>query len=560
MDPPTVLAIASDFDDLDENALRQIRPILDSIKESVAHEEETGFDPSGSSGAILNNAAVDNSGFDHAESCPEFATRSRGTDATNLAPALSSLDLEDSLEGSGSEPLGSQSGDISSGLETLDKDEKEVRLKEMFPSLGVYTVTYALKKCNGNIDRAMDVLLNTVYFEEEDSKPDNVSKLAPKGIEGFAGQHGGRKGRRSKKRKARLLGDDRRSSSTSRSWDSEDSTSENKWDLGRKDVEFVTSRTVLTAQKVCSVYHAKGASLPATIHSLVTAEIDKPAAGIVTFTRHPTMGGTPTANLVSHQNNMPEEALQTPLAELTQTFPTFSEPKLAALLRLSRNSPSAARELAEVMMRRPNYVETHPSTPPSLSIQVLPQHSPIDFRSEDESETYTSRLSTTDASIIRAQAVFHGASGSIKFTQASTAYRLGKSQPLMGGAAAYYSEEGRKHMKAAKELDAAAAEAHVQAHSTTTRLDLHGVSVHHAVHIAKARVRQWWEGLGDAKFAPGGGGPVREGYEIVTGKGSHSKVGAPQIGPAVLRQLTAEGWKVEARVGYLVVKGVARRR
>jgi hypothetical protein len=532
LEAATVIVIASDFDLSNDDEVSQARLILESIRESAAEEENTGFDPSGSSGAALYTGTdVDNDSSDHVESCPEFANRSQDADTTGLTPALSSLDLG-GPEGSGSDFSGSQNGTYASGLEDLGNEEKEARLKDMFPSLSAYRVTHALKTCTGNIDRAMDVLLNAVFFEEEDLKPQNRSKLAPRGVDGFIAQGNVRRSRRSKARKVRLLGDERRSSSMSGSWDERDnSESLNKWDLARKDIEFVTSRTFLATSKVSSVYHAKNASLAATLHSLTIAEMDTP---------------TPT--------KIPEEAVQTQITELAQLFPALPTSKLAALLRLSRNSPSAARDLAEVMVQRPNYGDH------SLGIQALPQHSPVDFRSEDESEAYSPRPRTTDASVLRAQAMSQGASGSIAFNQASAAYRRGKSQPLMGGAAAYYSQVGREHMKNAKELEAAAAEAHVQANSSSIRLDLHGVSVHHAVRIAKDRVRIWWDGLGDAKYAPGGWSPARDGFVVVTGKGSHSRPGAPQIGPAMLRQLTAEGWKVEAESGYLRVTGISRRR
>jgi hypothetical protein len=530
LDAGLVAAIALDFDLEEEHGAQQARFTLSSLTESAEDEENSGFDPSGSSGVHGKDKVVENGSSELAESAPEVASRSQETDATDVTPAFSLIDLG-SPEGSGSEFFDSQNGDPASELENLSQEEKGARLREMFTTLTTYTVNNTLKKSNGSFYQAMDMLLTVVHFEEEDAKSADGSKLAPKGVDGFTGKENGRRGRKSKGRNARrLLAEEKRSNSTSGSWDLDSSSgSENRWNSFAKDIEFVSSRTIIPHKKVTSVYHNHNTSLSMTIYALVAAEMATP---------------TPTT--------LPEAVIQTQTAELSHSFPTFSAPEIAAVLRLTGNAPSAAQELAEIMAQNPIY------TPKVLNTMILPQHSPVDFRSEDESESYSFRPSTNDANVLHAQANSYGYSGAILYAQAGAAYQRGKSQPLMGGAAAYYAEEGRKKMNAAKDMSAAAADARVEAQSTSRQLDLHYVSVHHAVRIAKAKVNQWYEGLGDRKYAPGGGGPLRDGYVIVTGKGSHSRPGAPRIGHAVLRQLTAAGWKVEAGDGHLRVTGKRR--
>lgn len=150
--------------------------------------------------------------------------------------------------------------------------------------------------------------------------------------------------------------------------------------------------------------------------------------------------------------------------------------------------------------------------------------------------------------------------GQVAFEKASAAYRRGKSDRLMGGAASYYAIIGRDHVDRAKRETAAAAEALVDSQSTKTVLDLHGVSVQHAVRIATSRVENWWESLGDSKYRTGGGAARREGYRIITGLGRHSKNGMARLGPAVARTLAKEGWRVEVGEGVLVVTGMVRHR
>lgn len=125
----------------------------------------------------------------------------------------------------------------------------------------------------------------------------------------------------------------------------------------------------------------------------------------------------------------------------------------------------------------------------------------------------------------------------------------------MGGAAAYYSQVGQEHMRLAKQQSAAIADSHVAAQSSSTHIDLHGVSVADAVRIARTGTENWWEGLGDAKYYSGGNNASRIGFRIITGVGKHSKEGALRIGPAVSKMLMREGWKAEILAGEIIVRG-----
>lgn len=132
----------------------------------------------------------------------------------------------------------------------------------------------------------------------------------------------------------------------------------------------------------------------------------------------------------------------------------------------------------------------------------------------------------------------------------------------MKAAAGYYSQLGRDlstHLKAASESDA---DALVSSQSSATVLDLHGVSVQSATRIAAERTSAWWEGLGEARIPGGGrgGGVIGGGYRIVTGLGRHSEGGRGKLGPAVVRTLVREGWKVEVGEGEVLVLGKARRK
>ena len=125
----------------------------------------------------------------------------------------------------------------------------------------------------------------------------------------------------------------------------------------------------------------------------------------------------------------------------------------------------------------------------------------------------------------------------------------------MGGAAAYYAQVGHEQLKKQKELQSATYDAVVSQQSSATVLDLHGVTVQHAVRIAKDRVEDWWDLLGDRRYVLGG---IGGGYKIIVGLGTHSSQGVGKIGPAVGKMLMREGWKVNIQRGEIIVEGKAR--
>ena len=119
----------------------------------------------------------------------------------------------------------------------------------------------------------------------------------------------------------------------------------------------------------------------------------------------------------------------------------------------------------------------------------------------------------------------------------------------MGGAAAYYAEEGRNYHARAKNLSSAAADALVARQSNSKELDLHGVNVVDAVRIAREKVTDWWVRLDKAPGASHGG------YKIITGRGNNSVNGVANIRNAVGRMLIKEGWKADIGSGAIVVRG-----
>ncbi|KAI9926869.1 hypothetical protein MW887_003967 [Aspergillus wentii] len=531
LDPALFTAIVCDFDLSDSSQVQQLRETLDTLKISAWEQEDLPFDPSGTSGLGNGNGQDVGDGILSERSTSQHETvRSRETDITSLASELESVSVSDKDRG-----LSYRSEEIrytigADGAVTLagaGEDDKIGYLAEMFPSVDRFTIKHSLKKSEGDIDRAMDVLLNVAFFDEQPTDEDGAKLFVPKGIDGFGeGEVGRKKGKKKNNKKNK-----NKAQELSYPVESDANHVVNKWDIGQKDVDFIYSRTspVLKKETVTSTYHANGASLSATIRSLATAN----------------------ATEEEHINDDP--VMVTQVAELSQEFSTITPTVLAGLLNITRNSISAANELATEMVARP--------APVPLSEVIQIKATPLALETGNETPKKRGKQSRVirDYEIASSSAGANFSAGADAFSKASMAYRRGKSDRLMGGAAAYYSAVGRDHLERAKREASMAADALVDSQSTSTMLDLHGVSVQDGVRIASDRVAEWWESMGDAKYIRGGGNLARDGYRIVTGVGRHSHDGTSRLGPAVGKMLAREGWRVEVGMGVLTVVGIARR-
>ncbi|EEP76341.1 predicted protein [Uncinocarpus reesii 1704] len=550
LDPALFAAIAHDYnlEDDDVGSIKALRDTLDELKVLAAAQENCDFDPSGTSG----NGALEEDGAASELSVPPShrTLRSLETNITSLESSLSSLSVEKGKPtGKRKQPEATaQSGPTASNLSQrgaafsgLGLEEKKVYLNEMFPSIDQFTISHTLGKCDGDVDRSMDVLLNLAFFEDSnnynstDANDDRIS--IPKGVEGFEEgtnhKTARRKGKGKRSKAKQML---EQSISTCAEADLNRVNIDNKWDNGKKDVDFICSRTHLSMQAVNSAYHLNSAHLPTTIHYLARKEIEK------------------------NSNIMDDPVTIEQIAELHEEFSTVPSIKLAGLLQMARNSISAANELARVMVTEPEIpvINMKLNLTPPISTQM--EYTPVRKNQKTASPLPNSRDAGISFGSSRILADHHRRAGETAFNKAQVAYRRGKSDHLMGAAASYYSDLGRKHIEIARRETSAAADALVDSQSRGTVLDLHGVSVQDGVRIACERVEDWWESLGDAKYAPGGGGPVRQGFRIITGLGRHSKNGTAKLGPAVASRLAKEGWRVEVAQGHLTVTGLVRHR
>ncbi|KAI5309550.1 hypothetical protein KEM55_002991 [Ascosphaera atra] len=518
LDPALFAAIALDYDLSNPNDTETLRETLDLLRAEAAADQtdNTAFDPSGTSGKAEH------------EGPSEFLS-DKGGSLPSLEYSMATLE-SDMSSTTLNNNTGANGGGGGGGGGTLPRfaisetgafradcplADKIVYLQEMFPSLDRFTVQHTLSKCGEDVDKSMDNLLNLSFFNSAAASRDgsgsytyspsgsadfdenDVPVSVPKGIDGFSADATlGAGGRRKKKAKGKGNGRQKKGNGHSSvyeesAYDAYDDGSpqgvDNKWANASKDVDFVVSRTRLPGGTVASAYHSNGASLPLAIHALAEQEVIQ--CGATTLLKD-----SVTQAQVAEMRESFEASGKTP------TWIDVTDAKLAGLLSISRNSISAATELANVMLQEP-YPMSSLGGVPDIIFKAKPVEQEVEGiedvtnagrKKGDQPLPEAGRIAATyETSLYHAQK--HFSSSSNAFDRAGAAYRKSKSDHLMSAAAGYYASQGREHLARAKQQAAAAADALVASQSGYDYVDLHGVSVQDAVRIARVRVRRWWD-------------------------------------------------------------------
>lgn len=497
------------------------RQTLDALTEGAHLEEATGFDPSGSGGGAY---APGCDGVNaHSESGHSVAGYGSTTDNTSISQGISSLDLEggdwSDVQNIWEEETAASKArhghNYNAQLENMDVASKEAMLIETFPCLTPFDIKWTLRKCKGNTAQAIEELLNQVFLEESGSRR--------RGIEGFSEDSHHIAGRRSKGKKKRLK--HATDMDAALGLDSPSPEMLSMWENAKKDVDFLSSHTGFPTSQVTSIYYDNGASLKASILAIVEAHL-------------------------SLQLDTQDATTQRQAQDLLRQVPSLSLEHSIALIQLTDFSTTDARALATALTARSPSQST--STPIKIEI-CLP---PPDLSDHSPPSTPDSRLPPSTTTALPLTSAAYTALRTTALAQASSAHRKSKSSPLMSAAAAHYAQTAKVHGAHAHAATAAAADALVAAQSSATKLDLHGVNVANAQRIVRTRVAAWWAKLAGPRGEVVG---LHDGFTIVTGRGVHSPNGASRLGPAVVRTLVAEGWRVEVGVGVVRVVGVLSR-
>ena len=396
----------------------------------------------------------------------------------------------------------------------LDVEAKESLLSGIFPTIKPFDIKWTLKKHKGDVNHVIDELMTQLFLDENGGRR--------RGIEAFS--EGEMPLPRKTKGKRRR---DRQTDNSVNSPASDPALQVGKWDAARKDIEFISLRSGMSTKQVGSIYHKNGGSLRATISAIIEAHLE--------------------LKLESE-----DPVIHTRSIDLGHEFPAIPTSSLEALVQLSHPSTAHAHELAEAL------TTTQIGSKPSIQLDfrrppLHVDHSPQTFKPSSNKASHSLFSPQTSLESVSNLAVKHIQNRDTAFSQARAAYRKGKSDPLMGGAAAYYSQEARDADARARQALSAAADKLVEMQSWKGGLDLHSVGVEDAKRIVREKVTGWWHELGRH-----GNHGVGSGYRIVTGVGNHSEGGVGKLGPAVGKMLIREGWKVQVGIGFLVVTGVAR--
>ena len=524
VDESTFLAILSDYDLSLPINLENACETLDMLAENAEAEECNGFDPSGSSGAPVADGA-DAVTQDTSEGHSTFAWSST-TDDTSFSQGFATFGPEGSdLQKSQDKAGGSEANSYDAQFKGMNLAAKEAVLVETFPGLKPYDIKHTLKKCKGNTEKAMEELLNQVYLEE------NIGRQ--QGVDGFYEESDippvKKKGRNRKRRQESSA-----QNNVSTTADTHLEVAGSKWESAKRDVDTISKLTGVPTNQVTSLYYKHGTLVAPVLNAIIDA--------------HQELG------LDDNDSSIHLKAL-----ELNKDYPAIPMTRLLTIVQICTTAHSSPRDLVRALTSRPYSSGTQSTMSPiQLEFRLAPHDlsgpSETKLKPKSHNAVYADGQSSQQTSAYATDGRDYEALSALRngaFNQAAAAYKKGKSDPLMGGAAAYYSSVGRDYGAKAKSAMSATADATAARQSTKSQLDLHGIGVADAVRIAREKVTSWWVGLGDRVNGHGG-------YKIITGKGTHSEGGVARVGPAVSRMLIREGWRVEVGSGSMVVTGVVK--
>ncbi|KAH8601488.1 hypothetical protein B0O99DRAFT_681504 [Bisporella sp. PMI_857] len=495
IDTSTVLAILSDFDLENPTHREEAHNILKVLKESAEIEDKKTV----SDLSDIGSNALKSAGFESRSDSGKSLLWSENTSSTQ---ALSSLDFDQD-----DQPAHEQNDNaFGKDLDGLDAKDKVRLLADLFPSLKRFSIEWSLKKHKWDMNLAVDDLMTQSFLEDSGERQLGIDAFSETKII------------KPKKQRRRKAG------KSKAPWNDQDTSSSavNIWDTGKQDIEFISTRTGTPAMQISSIYHKNGASVPATISHLINSQ---QALNIE------------SEDPIIHSNTI----------ELTNDFPSIPASSLKALVQITHPSLTYAHELAKALAARPN------NGKPLIDIEL--RHVPL----ENDLKLGAKRADTKTYSLEEAAllATKYKQERDTAFQKAREAYRKGKSDHLMGGAAAYYAQQGRDADVIARSAQRAMADALAVNQSSKIELDLHGMNVNDAKRITKERVITWWHEIGTNEA---GRPTIGSRYHIITGMGHHSNGGISKLGPAIGRMLIRDGWKVEVQPGRLYVTGVVVRK
>lgn len=538
LDEATILSIAGDYDLQKPQEFAAAREVLLVISMNVEAEEATGFNPSGYGdngleGDLPSDAGA---GLEAAYSIEEDV---KSSDGLTTATEGSRPHSQSTMSGTSSTMSVPETPGIVhvNILDDLTGEEKERRLAAMFVCLKPIDVKLALQKSKGDADLAIDELLNLQLLEQTGQRP--------KGVDGFYVSdddvpRGKKKARKRTKKVSKAANVSKIVTSKSTDIISAQEGPDQEEAVDNDNIEFISDRFALPISEATDVYMRNQSSLGAAIVAILDNYIAL---------------GWECRDSPSQLQHTEEQEKRIPWIPHDYFSPIFN----------TTTTLQAAIDVIDTLanhFKKPAYLKHNvPYSVVAADLELdfettLSSAKPLTCQRVRPLPTTLQEASATKATL--------AASTKHSFAAASSAFRKGRTDPLMRQAASFFADRARAEAASHRAVVSADAEFLVDRQSTQDTIDLHGVSVSDGVEIALDRVWRWWDALTQAERATrrGGGKGARaaahDGLKVVTGIGRHNTNGKSRLRINVCKALVEDGWKIEVLTGAFLVTGRSR--
>lgn len=371
-------------------------------------------------------------------------------------------------------------------------------LKVSFPRQSVSSLEYYLKKCDFDVVRAVDELLNQeTILEERDFQVDGETDWT----EFYEPSRRRRRHKHRDNEEPEIV---------------KNAGNGSRWSQIDAEVDWISHALSLEKTVVASCYH-EHVSLPATLNALLQ---DKKGS-----------------------SEVDEEEVK----RLSGRYP-LSRQRIIDILRATTDV-SVAGEVCAVLAAWSPTIGTVTSSLKKTSISA-PTKGGLLFAPPAAQHTTSVPTTTLSALECRELASEYARKRDEAFKQAAQAHQASRATK-QSGSSSYYAQIGREMDAKMRKFKFLAAErGTVDARGTETdhdgvrvSVDLHGCTVHEALVILKRDLTSWYA---SPKTGP---------FTVITGVGNHS-TGSAKLLPVVQKWLSRDGWRYQVHGGQIIVKGL----
>ncbi|EPX71771.1 SMR domain-containing protein [Schizosaccharomyces octosporus yFS286] len=395
-------------------------------------------------------------------------------------------------------------------------------LRSMFHDIAPQRVQYVLYKCENDLTRASDELLNQEVLEKNEGLRNATDALFAAPNVSHRSRQRKRKNKKPNASRRAPWKDDLYLSNANKS-DTDEELAQftaNKlsfWERNQQLFEKISSILDIANSRVSHEFYKHSGSLYFTVNALLR--------------KHPLLTETFEK---SCQDTASELSKNTGLAfqfccELITCSKDLQGAKwIAYAVKQSQPKDTTKLELGLLGNEKPKASQL-----PSLSRNMSERDDSVETYSAEE----CNRLADEYLDYRNAE-----------YAASARDYRRSRSDRLLGGSAAYHAQVGRQYHEKAMKWRGLAMRSLVQT-GTPYSLDLHGATVREAKSIVEERVSSWW--AKEADSSPNCIHPFR----IITGIGNHSVGMEARLLPSIVRWLQQNGWRFEVNHGQVEVYG-----